>query len=156
MAAVTISSDFGAPPKIKSVTVSIVSPFICHEVMGPNAMILVFWMLSFRQTFSLSSFTFIKRLFNSSLLYAIRVVPSAYLRLLKFLLAILNPACASSSLCFISYNVLCIEVKSAGWQYTALTYSFPYLQPVSCSMSSSNCCFLTCIQVSQEAGQVVW
>ena len=34
--------------------------------------------------------------------------------------------------------------------------SFSYLEPVSCSMSSSNCCFLTCIQVSQEAGQVVW
>ena len=31
-----------------------------------------------------------------------------------------------------------------------------YLEPVCCSMSSSNCCFLTCIQVSQEAGQVVW
>ena len=36
----------------------------------------------------------------------------------------------------------------------ALTYSFSYLEPVCCSMSSSNCCFLTCIQVSQEAGQV--
>ena len=35
------------PPKIKSVTVSIVSPSVCHEVMGPDAMILVFWMLSF-------------------------------------------------------------------------------------------------------------
>ena len=35
-------------------------------------------------------------------------------------------------------------------------YSFPYLKPVCCSMSSSNCCFLTCIQVSEEAGQVVW
>ena len=35
-------------------------------------------------------------------------------------------------------------------------YSFSYLDPVYCSMSSSNCCFLTCIQVSQEAGQVVW
>ena len=34
--------------------------------------------------------------------------------------------------------------------------SFPYLEPICCSMSSSNCCFLTCIQVSQEAGQVVW
>ena len=34
-------------------------------------------------------------------------------------------------------------------------YSFSYLEPV-CSMSSSSCCFLTCIQVSQEAGQVVW
>ena len=50
--------------KIKSLTVSIVSPSICHEVMG-GAMTLVFWMLSFKPTFSLSSFTFIKRLFSS-------------------------------------------------------------------------------------------
>ena len=35
-------------------------------------------------------------------------------------------------------------------------YSFPDLEPVICSMSTSNCCFLTCIQISQEAGQVVW
>ena len=35
-------------------------------------------------------------------------------------------------------------------------YSFTNLEPVCCSMSSSNCCFLTCIQISQEAGQVVW
>ena len=35
-------------------------------------------------------------------------------------------------------------------------YSFSYLEPVCCSMSSSNCCFLACIQISQEAGQVVW
>ena len=35
-------------------------------------------------------------------------------------------------------------------------HSFPYLEPVCCSMSSSDCCFLTCIQISQEAGQVVW
>ena len=33
-------------------------------------------------------------------------------------------------------------------------YSFSYLEPVYCSMSNSNCCFLTCIQISQEAGQV--
>ena len=51
------------PRKIKSATVS---PFISHEVMGPDAMIFVFWMLSFKPTFSLSSFTFIKRLFSSS------------------------------------------------------------------------------------------
>ena len=74
------------PPQIKFLTVSIVCPFICHEVMGPDAMIFVFWMLSFKPTFSLSSFIFIKRLF-SSLLSAIRVVISAYLRLLIFLLA---------------------------------------------------------------------
>ena len=85
------------PPKIKSATVS---PSICHEVMGPDAMIFIFWMLSFKPTFSLSSFTFIKRLFSSSLLSAIRVVSSAYLRLLIFLPAILIPAYASSSPAF--------------------------------------------------------
>src|SRR5574341_549005 len=75
-------------------------------------------MLSFKPTFSLSSFTFIKRGFSSSSLSAIRVVSSAYLRLLIFFPAILIPVCSS--------------------------------------MSSSNCCFLTCIQVSQESGQVLW
>ena len=45
-------------PKIKSLTFSIVSPSICHEVMGQEAMILIFWMLSFKATFSLSAFTF--------------------------------------------------------------------------------------------------
>ena len=86
------------PQKIKSATVSTVSPSISHEVMGPDAMIFVFWMLHFKPNFSLSSFTFIKRLFSSSSLSAIRVVSSAYLRLLIFLPAILIPACASSSL----------------------------------------------------------
>ena len=69
--------------------------------MEPDAMILVFWMLSFKPTFSLSSFTFIKRLFSSSLLSAIKVVSSAYLRLLIFFSAILIPAYASSSLAFL-------------------------------------------------------
>ena len=68
------------PKKIKSLTVSIVSLCICHEVMGPDAMILVLRMLSFKPTVSLSSFTFIKRLFSSSLLSAIRVVSAAHLR----------------------------------------------------------------------------
>ena len=43
------------PQKIKSATVPTLSPSICHEVMGPDAMLLVFWMLSFKPTFSLSS-----------------------------------------------------------------------------------------------------
>ena len=64
----------------------------CHD--------LSFWMLSFKPAFSLSSFTFIKRLFNSSSLSAITVVSSIYLRLLIFLPAVLIPACASSSLAF--------------------------------------------------------
>ena len=88
------------PPQIKSFTVSIVSPCICHEVMGLGAMILVFWMLSFTPTFSFSYFPFIKRLFSSSSLSVIRMVSSVYLRLLIFLLEILIPACASSSLAF--------------------------------------------------------
>ena len=81
------------PPKIKSVTVFIIYPSILHEVMGPDVMTLVFWMLSFKPTFSLSFFTFIKMLFSSSSLSAIRVVSSAYLTLLIFLLTILIPAC---------------------------------------------------------------
>ena len=89
------------PRRIKSDTVSTVSPSISHEVMGPDAMIFIFWMLSFKPTFSLSTFTFIKRLLSSSSLSAIRVVSSAYLRLLIFLPAILIPACASSSPAFL-------------------------------------------------------
>ena len=73
------------PKKIKSGSVSIVSPSICHEVMGSDAMIFVFWTLSFKPTFSHSSFSLIKRLFSSSSLSATRVVSSAYLRLLIFL-----------------------------------------------------------------------
>ena len=69
--------------------------------MGLNAMIFVFGMLSFKPTFSLSSFTFIKRLFSSSSLSAIKVVSSAYLRLLIFLPEILIPAWASSSPAFL-------------------------------------------------------
>ena len=45
------------PKKIKSVTVSIACPSICHEVIGPDAKMLIFWMLSFKPAFSLSSFT---------------------------------------------------------------------------------------------------
>ena len=63
-------------------------------------MIFIFWMLSFKPAFSLSSYIFIKGLFSSSLLSAIRLVPSAYLRLLIFLSEILNPACDSSSPAF--------------------------------------------------------
>ena len=66
------------PKKIKSVTVSIVFPSICHEVMGLGAMILVFWMLSFKPAFSLSSFTFIKKIISSSLLSPIREKSSVY------------------------------------------------------------------------------
>ena len=61
---------------------------ICHEVMGLDAMILIFWILSFKPAFSLSSFTSIKRLFSSSSLSVIRVASSASLKLLIFLPAV--------------------------------------------------------------------
>ena len=147
MAAVTICSGFGAPQN-KVCHCFHCFPIYLQEMMGLDAMILVFWMLSFNLTFLLSSFTLIKRLFSSFSLSAIRVVSSAYLRLLIFLLAILIPACALSSQAF--------HMVYSGWQYTALTYYLLNLEPVCCSMSSSNCCFLTCIQVSQEAAQVVF
>ena len=87
-------------------------------------MIFIFWMLSFKPAFSLS-FTFIKRLFSSSLFSAIRVVSSAYLRLLIFLLAILIPAYASSSLVFrMLYSAK--KLNNQG-NNTALMYSFPIL-----------------------------
>ena len=95
-----LSAVIWEPQKIKSLIVSIISPSICHEVMVSDAMILVFWMMSFKPTFSLSSFTFIKRLFSSSSLSAIRVVSSAYLRVLIFLPEILIPACTSCSPAF--------------------------------------------------------
>ena len=101
------STVFLKSRKIKSVTVSIVSPSMCHEVLRPEAMILVLWMLSFKPTFSHSSFTFIKRLFSSSSLFVVRVVSYAYPRLLIFLLAVLIPAYASSSpaFCMMQENI---------------------------------------------------
>ena len=69
--------------------------------MELDAMIFVFWMLSFKPAFSLYSLTFIKRLFSFSLLSAIRV---AYLRLLIFLSAVLITPYASSSLAFHTYS----------------------------------------------------
>ena len=60
----SLSAVILEPKMIKSVTVSIISPFICPEVMGLDAMIFIFGMLTSKPAFSLSSFTFIKRLFN--------------------------------------------------------------------------------------------
>ena len=142
------------PKKIKSVTVSIVSPSICHEVVGLDAMILLFWMLSFKPAVLLS-FILIKRLSSCSLLSAIRVVLFAYLRLLIFLLAILILAWDSCNLAFhMMYSAY--KLNKQGDNIQPLCAPFPILEPVCFSTSSSNRCFLTCIQISQEAGQVVW
>ena len=118
------SAEIFGVQKRNPVSVSIVSPFIFHEVMGPDALILVFWMLSLKATFSLSSFTFIKRLFHYFLLSAIRAVSSVHLRLLIFLLAILIPVCASSSLAF--PMIFHIKVK-----YAKLKFKFPGISHIS-------------------------
>ena len=96
----SLSTVILEPKKIKSATISIFSPSTCHEVMELDAMIFIFWMLIFKPAFSFSSFTFNKRLFSSSLLYAIRMVSHAYLRLLVFPPVILIPACESCSPAF--------------------------------------------------------
>ena len=83
------------PKKIKSATVSTFSPSICHEVMGLDAMILLIWMLSFKQLFH-SPLSPSSRGSLVPVLSAIRVASSAYLRFLIFLLAILIPVCDSS------------------------------------------------------------
>ena len=83
-----LQSPFGVtlePKKIQPVTVSIVSLSICHEEMGLDGMILVFCILKFKPTFSLSIFIFNKKLFGSSSLSALMVVSFTYLRLLIFL-----------------------------------------------------------------------
>ena len=100
MAAVTICSDFGAQED------KVCHCFHCFPIYlswsdGTKRHDLrFFWMLSFKPAFSLCSFTYIKRLFSSFPLSAIRVVSSAYLRVLIFFSTILIPACASSSLAF--------------------------------------------------------
>ena len=106
----------------------------CHE--------LVFWILSFKPDFLLSSFTLIKRLITSSSLSAIRKVSFTCVRLLIFLPEILIPTCDSSSwaFCMMSYPEYQLNSR---WQYTALSYSFPNFEPVNYPTSGSNWFFLT-------------
>ena len=82
--------------KMKSVTVSNFSLSICHKLMWPDAMLLVFWMPHFKPAFPHSSFTIINRLFSSYTLSAIGVVSSAYMRLLIFPPTIWIQVCDSS------------------------------------------------------------
>ena len=78
---------------------------------------------------------------------------SAYLRLLIFLPAILISACASSCPVFLMmYSTYKLNKHGDNIRDVLLSY----LEPICCSMSSSNSCFLICMQISQEAGQVVW
>ena len=113
--------------------------WICCEVMEPDAMILVCWILSLKPAFSLSSFTFIRRLFSSSSLSAIRVVSSAYLRLLIFLPAILIPACDSSTPAFHTMYSAC-KLNKQGDSIHPCHTLFPIL-----NQSVVSCLILTAI-----------
>ena len=128
------------PKKIKFVTVSIVSPSICHEVLGPDVFIFVFGMLSFKPTFFTLLFHIHQEALNFSSVYAIRVVSSAYLKLLIFLPAILIPACASSNQAFHMMYSACKLIKQGDnmhpWHTPFLVWSqsvvpCPVLTPAS-------------------------
>jgi len=103
--------------------------------MGWDAMIFIFQMLSFKPGFSLSSFTFIKRLFSSFSLSAIREVSSAYLRLLICFPAILIPAWASSSPAFhLMYSAYNLNKQGDNIQPWCIPFSFGNQSIVPCPL----------------------
>ena len=115
-------------------------------------MILIFRMLNFKPAFSLSSFTLIKRLFSSSSLSAIRVISSAYLRLLIFLPAIMIPDWDSASSLYLNLSSQCVMVnrsklfQSQDFSGTFFIFSFfwslnhfknfKYMHPPACHVPS--------------------
>jgi len=142
MASLTICSDLGAP-KNKICHYFHLFPSIWCEVMGLNAIILVFKIFSFKPALSLYSFTLIKRLSISSLLSAIRVVSSTYLRLFMFLLAILILAYSSSSPAFF---MMCLVYRLNKWGDSRPPHHTTFLilsqSVVPCSIQGSDYCFL--------------
>ena len=98
------------PPKIKSDTVSTVSPSTCHEVLGPDAMIFVFWMLSFKPIF----FTLLFYFHQKALYFLFTFCHKGGVICISEVIDI-SPGNLDSSLCFfqpsVSHDVLCIEVK---------------------------------------------
>ena len=133
------------PKEINSATVSIISPSICYD-----AMILIFWMVSFMPVFSPSSFTFIKRLFSSSL-YAIRMVLSVYLRLLIFLLEILIQLVLYLAWHFTWCTIYKLNKHGDNIQPNVLLSQFE----ASLLFHVWFCCSLICIHIFQEAGKVI-
>ena len=118
--------------------------------MELDVMIFVFWMLSSKPAFSLY-LIFTKKLFSPSSVSALKVVSAAYLKLVTFLWAV------PSSLCFIQPGISRDELYKLNRQGDSVQpwrTPFPTLNLSHCSMSISNCCFLTSIQVSQETGKV--
>ena len=111
-------------------------------------------MLSFKPAFSPSSFIFIRRLFSSSLLSAISVVSSAYLRLLIFLLAMLIPVYDSFSPAFhMMYTAKKLKEQVDNIQPCHTPFPIWNQSVVSCSVLML---LLTHIQISQETGKVIW
>ena len=111
------------PPKIKSATVCSVSPSVGYEAMGPDAMTLGFWMLSFKPTFFPLLFHFYQEAFEFFAFYC-----KGGVICISEVIDI-SPGNLDSSLCFfqpsVSHDALCIEVKEAEWRYTALTCHVP-------------------------------
>ena len=119
-----------------------------------------------RETTLIMSQNFVKNIYRNTNIFStekikidtikvvfLRVVSSAYLRLLIVLPVVLTPACVSSSLaCLMMYSAYKLDKQDDNIQLCCIKDSFSYLESVCCSMPSSTCSFLTCIQISQEAG----
>ena len=138
MAAVTVHSDFEAwENKIFAVS-------IFPHLLGPDAMIFIFLMLSFKPVFH-SPFS----LSSGASLVLLHFLPEKWYHLRIW------------GCCYFSWQSWFQLVLHPAWHFT-WCYSVCKLnkqndnKKLHCSMSSSNCWFLTCIQVSQEAGEVIW
>ena len=152
MAAVTVRSDFGAQESKVCHCFHLFSIYLPWSD-GTRCRDLSVWMLSFKLAFSRSSSTFIEdTLVPLPSLSAIRVMSSAYLRLLIFLPAILIRTYDSSSTFCKMYSEY--KLNKQGDNIQPWCTPFPILN--CCSMLGFNCCFLTCIQISQEAAKLVW
>ena len=112
---------------------------------------LSFLILNFKPAFSLSSFTFIKRLFSSSSLSVIRVGIIHISEVVTISPPKLNSSLAYSMMC----SVYKLSKKSDNKQPYKLSQSFLNPEPVNCSIQVSNICFLTRIQVSQETSNMI-
>ena len=149
MAAVTICSDFGFKQS------KVCHCFHCFSIYlqwDQMPWFFICWMLSYKLFLSLFSFNFIKRFFGSFSLSAVRVVSSAYLRLLIFLPAILILACASCSPTFHIMYSAC-KLNKQGDNVVILPFQFGN---TSLFHAWFQLLLLDLIQVSQEAGKVVW
>ena len=156
MAAITVV--ILEPKKRKSVTASTFPPSICHEVMGLDAMILVFWTLNFHSLPSPSP--------RGSLVplhfLPLERLSSAYLRLLIFLPEILIPACDSSSLAFLMLYSAC-QLNKQGDNIQPWHTQFPILNQfiIPCPVLGlhtvqQNLLLLDLHTGFSETGKVIW